>query len=190
MSSVLGTLVKVSYTSLQHDTGCNTLSCVYQKSAEDDVSGRTLAWEPGRLTLTLFGIRSIEQLLPFFTVLSQVFSRKSGIRSASFHSNTPPSDAPDAPNVVKNSKHESQKMFWSRARHDIEEMVEKDFLEGLIKTWLNPKHVTVNNGSTVGNTNTSTFRLNQKGIKYSTRNVCIWVFFLFIIVFFSKAFII
>ncbi|KAF7692896.1 hypothetical protein HF521_010506 [Silurus meridionalis] len=99
-----------------------------KKSAEDDVSARTLAWEPGRLTLTLFGIRSIEQLLPFFTVLNQVFSSKSGIRSASFHSSSSPGDAP------KNSKHESQKMFWSRARHEIEEMVEKDFLEGLIKT--------------------------------------------------------
>ncbi|XP_053529723.1 protein dopey-1 isoform X3 [Ictalurus punctatus] len=102
-----------------------------KKSTEDDVSSRTLAWEPGRLTLTLFGIRSIEQLLPFFTVLSQVFSCKSGIRSAWLHSSAPPSDAPNAP---KNSKYESQKMFWSRARHDIEEMVEKDFLEGLIKT--------------------------------------------------------
>lgn len=102
-----------------------------KKSAEDDVSSRTLAWEPGRLTLTLFGIRSMEQLLPFFTVLSQVFSSKSGSRSASFHSSAPPSDAP---NTTKTSKHESQKMFWSRARHHIEEMVEKDFLEGLIKT--------------------------------------------------------
>ncbi|TSN21188.1 Protein dopey-1 [Bagarius yarrelli] len=102
-----------------------------KKSAEEDVSSRTLAWEPGRLTLTLFGIRSMEQLLPFFTVLSQVFSSKSGSRSSSFHNNVPPSDAP---NITKNNKHESQKMFWSRARHDIEEMVEKDFLEGLIKT--------------------------------------------------------
>lgn len=110
---------------------CNAPSCVHQKSAEEDVSGRTLAWEPGRLTLTLFGIRSIEQLLPFFTVLSQVFSSKSGIRSASFHSNALPGDVQNAP---KNNKHESQKTFWSRARHDIEEMVEKDFLEGLIKT--------------------------------------------------------
>ncbi|XP_058274777.1 protein dopey-1 isoform X2 [Hemibagrus wyckioides] len=102
-----------------------------KKSAEDDVSGRTLAWEPGRLTLTLFGIRSIEQLLPFFTVLSQVFSNKSGTRSTWFHSSVPPGDAPSA---LKNTKHESQKTFWSRARHEIEEMVEKDFLEGLIKT--------------------------------------------------------
>lgn len=83
------------------------------------------------MTLTLFGIRSIEQLLPFFSVLSQVFSSKSGIRSVSFHSSAPPSDAA---NALKNGKHESQKMFWSRARHDIEEMVEKDFLEGPIKT--------------------------------------------------------
>ncbi|KAM9440083.1 protein DOP1A isoform 1-T2 [Clarias gariepinus] len=102
-----------------------------KKSAEDDVSSRTLAWEPGRLTLTLFGIRSMEQLLPFFTVLSQVFSSKSGLRSVSFLSGAPPGDTP---NATRNTKHESQKMFWSRARHEIEEMVEKDFLEGLIKT--------------------------------------------------------
>ncbi|XP_062843400.1 protein dopey-1 isoform X2 [Trichomycterus rosablanca] len=101
-----------------------------KKSGEDDVSGRALAWEPGRLTLTLFGIRSMEQLLPFFTVLSQVFSSKSGSRTASFHP-APPADAAGA---LKNIKPESQRSFWSRARHDIEETVEKDFLEGLIKT--------------------------------------------------------
>ena len=42
-----------------------------------------------------------------------------------------PSDTPHPP---KPSKPESQKVFWSRARQHIEEMVEKDFLEGLIKT--------------------------------------------------------
>uniref|UniRef100_A0A8B9RBV9 Dopey N-terminal domain-containing protein n=1 Tax=Astyanax mexicanus TaxID=7994 RepID=A0A8B9RBV9_ASTMX len=101
-----------------------------KKNPEEDCSGRSLAWEPGRLTLTLYGIRSMEQLLPFFNLLSQVFSSKASSRTGSCPFLFPS----DTPHAAKTSKPESQKVFWSRARQDIEEMVEKDFLEGLIKT--------------------------------------------------------
>ncbi|KAI4905247.1 hypothetical protein NFI96_024615, partial [Prochilodus magdalenae] len=101
-----------------------------KKNPEEDCSGRPLAWEPGRLTLTLYGIRSMEQLLPFFTLLSQVFSSKASSRSGP----CPVLSPSDTPHPPKPSKPESQKVFWSRARQHIEEMVEKDFLEGLIKT--------------------------------------------------------
>uniref|UniRef100_A0A3B4DZ28 Dopey N-terminal domain-containing protein n=1 Tax=Pygocentrus nattereri TaxID=42514 RepID=A0A3B4DZ28_PYGNA len=100
------------------------------KNPEEDCSGRPLTWEPGRLTLTLYGIRSMEQLLPFFTLLSQVFSSKASSRSGP----CPVLSPSDTPHTPKHSKPESQKVFWSRARQHIEEMVEKDFLEGLIKT--------------------------------------------------------
>ncbi|KAF7656791.1 hypothetical protein LDENG_00036360 [Lucifuga dentata] len=103
-----------------------------KKNPEEDCSSRTLSWEPGHLLLTLYVIRSMEQLLPFFNLLSQVFNSKANSRSgstythnaanASFHSNK------------DGHKLESQKVFWSQARQNIEEMVEKDFLEGLIKT--------------------------------------------------------
>uniref|UniRef100_A0A8C9VXY2 DOP1 leucine zipper like protein A n=1 Tax=Scleropages formosus TaxID=113540 RepID=A0A8C9VXY2_SCLFO len=100
-----------------------------KKNPEDDCSGRTLTWEPGHLLLTLYVIRSMEQLLPFFNMLSQVFSSKVSSRSGPVHS---PAFSPAF--QVKDGKLESQKAFWSRARQNIEEMVEKDFLEGLIKT--------------------------------------------------------
>ncbi|XP_026868324.2 protein dopey-1 isoform X2 [Electrophorus electricus] len=97
-----------------------------KKNLEEEGSGRVPAWEPGRLMLTLNGIRSMEQLLPFFTLLSQVFSSKASVRLG-------PSQGlwPAAP---KPCKPEGQKALWSQARQHIEEMVEKDFLEGLIKT--------------------------------------------------------
>ncbi|XP_064198494.1 protein dopey-1 [Anguilla rostrata] len=101
-----------------------------KKNPEEDVSGRTLTWEPGHLLLTLYGIRSMEQLLPFFNLLSQVFNSKVSSRSGPAHSPTPSTN----PYPSKDGKLESQKVFWSRARQNIEEMVEKDFLEGLIKT--------------------------------------------------------
>ncbi|KAJ8354068.1 hypothetical protein SKAU_G00216350 [Synaphobranchus kaupii] len=101
-----------------------------KKNPEEDVSGRTLTWEPGHLLLTLYVIRSMEQLLPFFNLLSQVFNSKLSSRSGPARSPTP--NATPFPN--KDGKLESQKVFWSRARQNIEEMVEKDFLEGLIKT--------------------------------------------------------
>uniref|UniRef100_A0A8C7CEU4 DOP1 leucine zipper like protein A n=1 Tax=Oncorhynchus kisutch TaxID=8019 RepID=A0A8C7CEU4_ONCKI len=97
------------------------------KNPEEDCSLRTLSWEPGHLTLTLYVIRSMEQLLPFFNLLSQVFNSKASSRNAA-----PSHSGPSFPN--KEGKLESQKVFWSRARQNIEEMVEKDFLEGLIKT--------------------------------------------------------
>ncbi|XP_036394379.1 protein dopey-1 isoform X2 [Megalops cyprinoides] len=100
-----------------------------KKNPEEDISGRTLTWEPGHLLLTLYVIRSMEQLLPFFNLLSQVFNSKVSSRSGPAHSPTP-----SAPFPAKDGKLESQKVFWSRARQNIEEMVEKDFLEGLIKT--------------------------------------------------------
>lgn len=80
--------------------------------------------------LTLYVIRSMEQLLPFFNLLSQVFSSKASSRLGPSYTN-----ATDAfPSHKAGHKLESQKVFWSRARQNIEEMVEKDFLEGLIKT--------------------------------------------------------
>ncbi|KAL4657446.1 protein dopey-1 isoform X1 [Arapaima gigas] len=100
-----------------------------KKNSEEDCSGRTLTWEPGHLLLTLYVIRSMEQLLPFFNMLSQVFSSKVNSRSGPAHS---PSFSPAFP--IKDGKLESQKVFWSHARQNIEEMVEKDFLEGPIKT--------------------------------------------------------
>ncbi|XP_051576634.1 protein dopey-1-like isoform X4 [Myxocyprinus asiaticus] len=101
-----------------------------KKNPEEDCSTRTLSWEPGQLLLTLYIIRSMEQLLPFFNLLSQVFSSKGNSRSGPYHSPT----LSDGPFPGKDGKLESQKVFWSRARQNIEEMVEKDFLEGLIKT--------------------------------------------------------
>uniref|UniRef100_A0A8C1UU84 DOP1 leucine zipper like protein A n=1 Tax=Cyprinus carpio TaxID=7962 RepID=A0A8C1UU84_CYPCA len=101
-----------------------------KKNPEEDCSTRTLSWEPGQLLLTLYVIRSMEQLLPFFNLLSHVFSSKGNSRSGPYHSPTPR----DGPFPGKDGKLESQKVFWSRARQNIEEMVEKDFLEGLIKT--------------------------------------------------------
>ncbi|XP_042561180.1 protein dopey-1-like [Clupea harengus] len=101
-----------------------------KKNPEEDCSTRTLTWEPGHLMLTLYVIRSMEQLLPFFNLLSQVFNSKAGSRYGPSHG---PASS-DSPFSGKDGKLESQKVFWSRARQNIEEMVEKDFLEGLIKT--------------------------------------------------------
>uniref|UniRef100_A0A668RQD7 DOP1 leucine zipper like protein A n=1 Tax=Oreochromis aureus TaxID=47969 RepID=A0A668RQD7_OREAU len=103
-----------------------------KKNPEEDCSTQTLSWEPGHLMLTLYVIRSMEQLLPFFNLLSQVFSSKASSRSgpAYAHNRTDAS----FPGHKEGHKLESQKVFWSRARQNIEEMVEKDFLEGLIKT--------------------------------------------------------
>ncbi|XP_071399581.1 protein DOP1A [Centroberyx affinis] len=103
-----------------------------KKNPEEDCSSRTLSWEPGHLLLTLYVIRSMEQLLPFFNLLSQVFNSKASSRSGPAYAHTP-RDAP-FPSHKDGHKLESQKVFWSRARQNIEEMVEKDFLEGLIKT--------------------------------------------------------
>lgn len=83
--------------------------------------------------LTLYIIRSMEQLLPFFNLLSQVFNSKASSRSSTAYAQNP-NDA-SFPGHKEGHKLESQKVFWSRARQNIEEMVEKDFLEGLIKTW-------------------------------------------------------
>uniref|UniRef100_A0A4W6E628 DOP1 leucine zipper like protein A n=1 Tax=Lates calcarifer TaxID=8187 RepID=A0A4W6E628_LATCA len=103
-----------------------------KKNPEEDCSTRTLSWEPGHLMLTLYVIRSMEQLLPFFNLLSQVFNSKASSRSGpAFTHNSSDSSFPGH---KEGHKLESQKVFWSRARQNIEEMVEKDFLEGLIKT--------------------------------------------------------
>ncbi|XP_053237329.1 protein dopey-1 isoform X2 [Podarcis raffonei] len=102
-----------------------------KKNPEEDSSGKTLNWEPGSLLLTICAVRSIEQLLPFFNVLSQVFNSKITSRSIG-HSGSPmlyPNSFP-----TKDIKMETQKTFSSKARQKIEEMVEKDFLEGVIKT--------------------------------------------------------
>ncbi|XP_030012954.1 protein dopey-1 isoform X3 [Sphaeramia orbicularis] len=103
-----------------------------KKNPEEDCSSRTLSWEPGHLMLTLYVIRSMEQLLPFFNLLSQVFNSKASSRSGPAFTHNPTDAA--FPGHKDGHKLESQKVFWSRARQNIEEMVEKDFLEGLIKT--------------------------------------------------------
>ncbi|XP_024123433.1 protein dopey-1 isoform X1 [Oryzias melastigma] len=103
-----------------------------KKNPEEDCSTKTLTWEPGHLMLTLYIIRSMEQLLPFFNLLSQVFNSKASSRSSTAYAQNP-NDA-SFPGHKEGHKLESQKVFWSRARQNIEEMVEKDFLEGLIKT--------------------------------------------------------
>ncbi|KAM9241359.1 protein DOP1A isoform 3-T3 [Leptosomus discolor] len=103
----------------------------HQKNPEEDSSGKPLSWEPGHLLLTIYTVRSIEQLLPFFNVLSQVFNSKVTSRCVG-HSGSPvlyPNCFPS-----KDIKMENLKTFSSKARQKIEEMVEKDFLEGVIKT--------------------------------------------------------
>ncbi|KGL79332.1 Protein dopey-1 [Tinamus guttatus] len=102
-----------------------------KKNPEEESSGKTLSWEPGHLLLTLYTVRSIEQLLPFFNVLSQVFNSKVTSRSVG-HSGSPVLYPNSFPN--KDIKMENLKTFSSKARQKIEEMVEKDFLEGIIKT--------------------------------------------------------
>ncbi|KAJ6665837.1 hypothetical protein lerEdw1_001309 [Lerista edwardsae] len=102
-----------------------------KKNPEDDSSGKTLNWEPGHLLLTIYAIRSIEQLLPFFNVLSQVFNSKVTSRCVG-HSGSPMLYPNSFPN--KDIKMENQKTFSSKVRQKIEELVEKDFLEGIIKT--------------------------------------------------------
>ncbi|XP_033619244.1 protein dopey-1 isoform X2 [Fukomys damarensis] len=103
----------------------------HQKNPEEDNSGRTLGWEPGHLLLTICTVRSMEQLLPFFNVLSQVFNSKVTSRCGG-HSGSPILYSNSFPN--KDVKLENHKPFSSKARQKIEEMVEKDFLEGVIKT--------------------------------------------------------
>ncbi|XP_063089205.1 protein dopey-1 isoform X3 [Cavia porcellus] len=103
----------------------------HQKNPEEDNSGRTLGWEPGHLLLTICTVRNMEQLLPFFTVLSQVFNSKVTSRCGG-HSGSPVLYSNTFPN--KDMKLENHKPFSSKARQKIEEMVEKDFLEGVIKT--------------------------------------------------------
>lgn len=107
------------------------MSLYLQKNLEEDGSGKTLSWEPGHLLLTIYTVRSIEQLLPFFNVLSQVFNSKVTSRCGG-HSGSPvlyPNCFPS-----KDIKMENLKTFSSKARQKIEEMVEKDFLEGVIKS--------------------------------------------------------
>ncbi|NWS86171.1 DOP1 protein, partial [Toxostoma redivivum] len=102
-----------------------------KKNLEEDGSGKTPSWEPGHLLLTIYTVRSIEQLLPFFNVLSQVFNSKVTSRCVG-HSGSPvlyPNCFPS-----KDIKMENLKTFSSKARQKIEEMVEKDFLEGVIKS--------------------------------------------------------
>ncbi|NXM82709.1 DOP1 protein, partial [Oenanthe oenanthe] len=102
-----------------------------KKNLEEDGSGKTLSWEPGHLLLTIYTVRSIEQLLPFFNVLSQVFNSKVTSRCVG-HSGSPvlyPNCFPS-----KDIKMENLKTFSSKARQKIEEMVEKDFLEGVMKS--------------------------------------------------------
>nr|XP_009666596.1 PREDICTED: protein dopey-1 isoform X2 [Struthio camelus australis] len=103
----------------------------HQKNPEEESSGKTLSWEPGHLLLTIYTVRSIEQLLPFFSVLSQVFNSKVTSRCVG-HSGSPVLYPNSFPN--KDIKMENLKTFSSKARQKIEEMVEKDFLEGVIKT--------------------------------------------------------
>ena len=59
-----------------------------KKNPEEDTSGRALGWEPGHLLLSVGTVRSLAQLLPFFSVLSQVFNSKVTSRCAG-HSGSP-----------------------------------------------------------------------------------------------------
>ncbi|XP_059504449.1 protein dopey-1 isoform X4 [Stegostoma tigrinum] len=102
-----------------------------KKNLEDDNLVRTLAWEPGHLLLTVYSIRSIEQLLPFFNVLSQFFSNKVSSRFTGSSGNPVPWTNTFS---IKDIKPENQKTFWSKGTQKIEEVLEKDFLEGVIKT--------------------------------------------------------
>lgn len=102
-----------------------------KKNPEEDGSARTLGWEPGHLLLTLCTMRNMEQLLPFFNVLSQVFNSKVTSRCGG-HSGSPILYSNSFPS--KDMKLENHKAFSSKARQKIEEMIEKDFLEGVIKT--------------------------------------------------------
>lgn len=102
-----------------------------KKNPEEDSLGRTLGWEPGHLLLTLCTMRSMEQLLPFFNILSQVFNSKVTSRCGG-HSGSPVLYSNSFPN--KDLKMENHKAFSSKARQKIEEMIEKDFLEGVIKS--------------------------------------------------------
>ncbi|KAM4693771.1 protein DOP1A [Discoglossus pictus] len=102
-----------------------------KKNPEEDSSGRTLDWDPGHLLLTIYTIRSMEQLLPFFNVLSQVFNSKVTSRCVG-DSGSPILYPNSFPN--KDIKLENQKMFSSKARQKIEEMLERDFLEGVLKS--------------------------------------------------------
>ncbi|KAM4771624.1 protein DOP1A [Rhinophrynus dorsalis] len=102
-----------------------------KKNPEEDSSGKTLDWDPGHLLLTIYTIRSMEQLLPFFNVLSQVFNSKVTSRCAGA-SGSPILYPNSFPN--KDIKLENQKMFSNKARQKIEEMLERDFLEGVIKS--------------------------------------------------------
>uniref|UniRef100_A0A8C3WH84 DOP1 leucine zipper like protein A n=1 Tax=Catagonus wagneri TaxID=51154 RepID=A0A8C3WH84_9CETA len=102
-----------------------------KKNPEEDTSGRALGWEPGQLLLSVGTVRSLAQLLPFFSVLSQVFNSKVTSRCAG-HSGSPVLYSNTFPG--KDTKLENHKPFSSKARQKIEEMVEKDFLEGVIKT--------------------------------------------------------
>ncbi|XP_048456543.1 protein dopey-1 isoform X8 [Rhincodon typus] len=102
-----------------------------KKNLEDDNSVRTLEWEPGHLLLTVYSIRSIEQLLPFFNVLSQFFSNKISSRFTGSSGSPVPWTNTFS---IKDIKPENQKTFWSKSSQKIEEVLEKDFLEGVIKT--------------------------------------------------------
>ncbi|XP_072264674.1 protein DOP1A isoform X2 [Pyxicephalus adspersus] len=102
-----------------------------KKNPEEDISGRTLDWEPGHLLLTISTIRSMEQLLPFFNVLSQVFNSKVTSRCVG-DSGSPVLYQNSFTN--KDMKLENQKVFSSKARQKIEEMLERDFLEGVLKS--------------------------------------------------------
>lgn len=102
-----------------------------KKNPEEDISGRILDWDPGHLLLTISTIRSMEQLLPFFNVLSQVFNSKVTSRCVG-DSGSPVLYQNSFTN--KDIKLENQKMFCSKARQRIEEMLERDFLEGVLKS--------------------------------------------------------
>ncbi|XP_031757573.1 protein dopey-1 isoform X2 [Xenopus tropicalis] len=101
-----------------------------KKNPEEDCSGRTLDWNPGNLLLTIYSIRTIEQLLPFFNVLSQVFNSKITSRCVG-ESGSPILYQSSFPN--KDIKMENQKLFC-KIRQKIEEMLERDFLEGGLKS--------------------------------------------------------
>ncbi|XP_066867332.1 protein dopey-1 isoform X4 [Kogia breviceps] len=102
-----------------------------KKAPEEDGPGRALGWEPGRPLLTACAVRGLEQLLPFFSALSHACSSKATGRRAG---------RPRSPGLCSHTfpdegvRPDHHRPFSSKARQKIEETVEKDFLEGVIKT--------------------------------------------------------
>ncbi|CAN0226355.1 unnamed protein product [Lampetra fluviatilis] len=92
-----------------------------KKSSEEEGGGspRMIPCEAGQPLLTVASLRSIDQLLPFFSTLSHFFCNKPMVGAAQ-HAGSGESGA-------------GAEAQWSRARRRVEETVGRDFLETLNK---------------------------------------------------------